>query len=127
MDYYWSCDSEIKVDEQCHLTNFGDSEGLEITENLRNYFKLIISWGLLWVFQKLLPQKQIDIWFDKIESGVRLGVVPYSDVIFRGQNLVKNWVKNLKNGSLQKCHAPTIYSNNFIYQHTMEYIKVHYQ
>ena len=34
-----SCDSEIKVDEQCHLTNFGDSEGLEITENLRNYFK----------------------------------------------------------------------------------------
>ena len=56
-----SCDSEIKVDEQCHLTNFGDSEGLEITENLRNYFKLIISWGLLWVFQKLLPQKQIDI------------------------------------------------------------------
>ena len=114
-----SCDSEIKVDEQCHY--------LKLLKIFEITLKLIISWGLLWVFQKLLHQKQIDIWFDKIESGVSLGVVPYSDFIFRGQNLVKNWVKNLKNGSLQKRHAPTIYSNKFIYQHTMEYIKVHYQ
>ena len=73
-----------------YFTNLGESEGLEFLKIFKIALKLILSWGPLWVFQKMLPLKQTDIWFDKIEFGVRLAVALCSGVMFRGQNLVKS-------------------------------------
>ena len=40
--------------------------------------------------------------------------------------MVQSKEKKAKSSSLEKCHARYIYSSNFICQHTVEYIKVHY-
>ena len=40
--------------------------------------------------------------------------------------MFENEVKKAENGFLGECHTLKIYSINFICQHTMEHIKLHY-
>ena len=97
--------------------------GLKFLKHLINPQKLIFSWSSLG-FPKNATLKANRYLATTLKQ--RLGIK--SSAVLRRHlqvvNLIKNRLKKLTKGFLEKSHAPIIYSLNFICQHAMEYIKL---